>query len=260
MTPIKWLKRLTTKFRDSYLIITDRIEGRKPVRKLWRGFEDNVRELLGAVDLVAAARVREKVTGEPLVIPDKPTVRRVVEVNDWTRAHVEATAKVVEERARAIRRIEKRYYSERSEALRDRPEEIPAWRMNMIFRNATGSVQEEAEQVQLSSAFIGGMFPYSVYMTREDRRVRPTHAQMNKFVALRSWPGWLEVRPKNGFNCRCYLIHKTWSEAIRRGWASGEDRPHFEVKWPNIAAKANYQNGLFPDDGWTGPKYVAGLD
>ena len=46
-------------------------------------------------------------------------------------------------------------------------------------------------------------FPYFQYHTVGDDRVRPTHAQMDGYIARRDDPVWNLWWPPNGFNCRC---------------------------------------------------------
>lgn len=47
---------------------------------------------------------------------------------------------------------------------------------------------------------------YLEYSTVGDHRVRPTHAALDKFTALKTDPVWRRIYTPNGFGCRCTVI------------------------------------------------------
>ena len=125
----------------------------------------------------------------------------------------------------------------------------------------SGDVTQTSQQIELSNPEIGIQFPFAEYRSREDARVRPTHAAMDGFVAVRSWEGWEKARPKNGYNCRCLLRFYARFEAIRKGWMTEKGILAFRTRWPqpiSLPAKdakfrnpiVNWENGWFPDPGW----------
>jgi SPP1 gp7 family putative phage head morphogenesis protein len=74
-----------------------------------------------------------------------------------------------------------------------------------------------------------------IYKTKEDSRVRPTHAQMEGVARPVDDPLWESWTPKCGFNCRCWLVEIY----------VGEDYKFTEVLPP-----------VEPDPGWHGGQYL----
>lgn len=84
-----------------------------------------------------------------------------------------------------------------------------------------------------------------MYLTREDGRVRPTHAAINRIVLPKGHPFWLTHYPPNGFGCRCLCIGLTLAQAKRIGITADKDIPKDS-----------------PDDGWdfnAGDTYTTGI-
>lgn len=63
------------------------------------------------------------------------------------------------------------------------------------------------------------VFPYLMYWTRDDDKVRPNHFALHGFVARADWDGWQrEVLPPQGWGCRCRVIEIPWTVAQRLNW------------------------------------------
>jgi SPP1 gp7 family putative phage head morphogenesis protein len=60
---------------------------------------------------------------------------------------------------------------------------------------------------------VADAFPYFQYHTVGDDRVRPSHAQMDGYLARRDAPVWDLWWPPNGFNCRCTVTAVSAPEA-----------------------------------------------
>ncbi len=166
-----------------------------------------------------------------------------------------------EQQLRLLRELEQWYAAEKvkvqSHGGQRNGDVLDAEQLDNIYHAKRQEIAQVCEQVELIAPGIGRAFPYAEYTTRADARVRPTHAAMHGFVALRSWPGWRIIRPGNGWGCRCGLVFRTKRQAIQRGWMAADGTPLFEVRWPNAESKANFDAGRFPDEGWHGPKFVA---
>jgi hypothetical protein len=238
----------------------------------WDRFQADIRGLMTQADLMAAQRLRWKATHRRLVIPSGVSHRmtpedvvRIMDANPWLSWHMAQTKPIIESRAQAVRQIEEQFVQRRADAFhlqttgQARPEmfKVPIWRLEMHRRNAINTVANISEQVQLSDPEVGAAFPFAENRSRDDRRVRPTHADMDGFVAVRTHPIWEYIRAPNGFGCRCLWITISFSEAQSRGYLTASGTPKFQIKWPNAKAKSNYENRLFPDPDWQGKRYVA---
>jgi SPP1 gp7 family putative phage head morphogenesis protein len=62
-------------------------------------------------------------------------------------------------------------------------------------------------------------FPYWMYLTAQDSRVRPEHAALNGKIFAKADPIWLRMYPPFGWNCRCTVRDVTEREAKRAGAA-----------------------------------------
>lgn len=127
--------------------------------------------------------------------------------------------------------------------------EVPDYALKRFERDSVGTIKNDSDQVTLSDPLVGAQFQIAEYFTRDDRRVRPTHAAMQGFVAARGWDGWPKCRPLNGWNCRCGCRFLTNKEAEKLGYIGSDGKPRFEKRWPNTAARLNYESGKFPDPG-----------
>lgn len=256
------------------------------VSQPWVHFKRSVEHTMQWSDALTAARVRYDAVHEmPVITPNtKAKLAKLVDEADeaeskgklpddrwraqnetvldeiskttpWLAAHKEITNPFLIERAAKVAEVEQNFLTQRVATLAKAPKSILIYRVEMIKRNALGEVAETAKQVQLRDPEIGDQFPFARYDTRDDVGVRPTHAAMNGFVALRTWDGWKTVRPKNGFNCRCITVFVTMRQAMERGWADDQRKPKFIFRFPNSASEKNYNDGTFPDKGWHGPKF-----
>lgn len=287
----RYFRAMLANLRQDYLKLWSEIVayGRHtPAHPVWGGLRSSVRYILGWSDVIAAGKMRRRATGEGLHIPEttqhdmeafaeraraeaaeddpfdtgrldlhRRTLNQAVDATPWALDHREISNPFVIERAKMIAEVEREFVEERGKSLSLSPADpahVPIHRVEMFYRHGLADVKNVAEQVQLADPEIGDLFPYAQYFTREDRRVRPTHAAMHGFVALRTWEGWPTVAPKNGWNCRCLLLYVARHQAIERGWMTPGGEPKFELRWPNSAARRNYERGAFPDKGWHGPK------
>lgn len=225
---------------------------------LWRSFEDSAGRVFRFADLVQATSTRWRATRETLDMRGAGTksggfdIERLVKNNPWLRAHQIVTTPLLEARIKAVRDAEEAH------AKLVKSNAKPIYRAEMIHRNVLTDIANTAEQVQLAVPEVGNMFPGAEYVTRDDLRVRPTHRAMYGFVARRDNEIWRVIRPPNGFNCRCYVIYRTRIECEKRGWLRKDGEMKFDLRWPNSASERNYKARIFPDEGWTGPKIVAG--
>jgi hypothetical protein len=221
-------------------------------------FQRTLRTTMQWADAVAAAQVRYKVTREHVDIPDKTriTIADAVKANPWLAQHQVMTKGLIRERVRFVSKIERRYWTVRRDLLPEDRERVAEYRLEMLYRNVLGDIVHTSQQVELSDPEIGGEIVFARYKAKCGKTGRKTHCVMHDFVAVTTWKGWSVVRPKNGYNCLCTLDLITRTEARTLGWLTKEDKPRFEVKWPNTASKRNYEYGSFPDPGWHGPKPV----
>lgn len=256
-----WFKSIVSKMHTTYQVAVDLAVRGRPADTEWKHLEDAAASTLIATDVITAAAVRRKAAvPDMLSFPEEVTPERIIEVNPWYENHAKIVTPFVQERVTWMREVEQTYYQENGKRLRSSGEITPTstHRLRMMNRNASGVVANISEQVELADPRIGALFPFSFYSARHDGRTRPTHAMMDGFVAVRDWDGWKIIRPKNGFNCRCVLIHRTRAEAKAYGWLNRIGEPAFTVQWPNTAARKNFEAGGFPDPGWQGPKFVSG--
>lgn len=261
--------------------------------ELWDTLIEAMARLMEFEDLQAAADLQWRGLHRRLEIPQPtapdgvPDMSRIRGMNDWYDEHAKQTHPIIQWRAQQIAKVEREYIEKKAVIaaelhlnIRERREVAPqyvGYRLNRFRRDAIGQIENTAKQLQLAIPEVGAMFPYLRYVTREDARVRPTHAAMHGFVALRTWPGWSYCVTPTGFNCRCGCTPRTMQEAIKAGWADSKGNPKFIVKWPNTASKMNYDLGIpfhgvedykavpailrrriFPDPGpWMMPRFVA---
>ena len=246
------------KLRNQYIDMVHRtIRGKGDPVKIWAGFDEGLETALKWADLTAAAKLRYRALHERTDAPQSSLVM-VMDMNPWYAEHASATAPEISNRARIISEIERNYYVKQSQNKRKPMDErVPEHRIERVYRQSLAEVHEVSQQAQLSVPAVGAAFPFCMYNTREDARVRPTHAAMDGFIALRTHDIWETIRPLNGWGCRCGLRMWALFEARREGWLKKDDTPRFEIKWPNSASKRNYEAGIFPDPGWQGPKFVA---
>ena len=256
MTARSWLATLLDHLRTAYMRSykeTLRL-GEAPIEK---GDELCValQNAVSFTDLVTASDLRRR-AGLGKVDTSAGFLLREIEArNPWFRKHRIWTAPVTEERVRVLLDAEK-FYLENVKNLRAKASTNHALsRADMLLRHASSAVSQVSEQVQLAIPEVGDAFPLGQYLTRDDSRVRPSHKAMYGFLAARSHQIWAVIRPPNGFNCRCYVRWVTWAEIKREKWERwcGE-----QVYWPNTASKRSFERREFPDEGWRGPKIVAG--
>ena len=239
--------------------------GEPPV-SLWGDFKAGTVKVLSWVDLVSAANLRWRAMHTKVILPDEqgalhiPDMAMISDQNLWVHLHREITSPLIEARAKWMLEQEQIYLEKKRQAIESwmkdpQPEHTPMHRLDRVQRDAMTEIANVSEQVQLSDPRVSDAFPFAEYHTREDRRVRPTHAAMSGFVAVRSWQGWPLAVPPCGFNCRCYLIFVARFEARQRGWLDKHDRPKFELRWPNSLAESNWNDGKFPE--WKTPRFWA---
>jgi len=228
--------------------------------ELWGVFGGMFESVLGWADVLSANALRRR-AGLPsaaLLGEESATFDEIVAANFWIFEQRRITLPLIEASAQRMIEDEQRYLAAHQRAIRKRKIEnepyIPAWRLERMQRSYISSMAHVSEQVQLETPLINDAFPFAYYQTRDDARVRPTHAAMHGFFALRSWEGWPKARPPCGFSCRCVCKEIARFQAIQRGWMSKSGTVLIPLRWPTSAAEANWNNGRFPDVGWEGPK------
>ncbi len=266
------LRRLKVEY--GYVVLQVARLGDAVQEDVWSGFTRALEDSLKMADIAAASNIRWRGLHQQTIVPGYgSTVNNIIEENAWLKAHTMQTHPMIEDAARRVTALDEDYYLKRWRQGKLDPDKLnlkkePQYRLDMFRRTTIGDVTQTSQQLELANPEIGVNFPYAEYRSREDRKVRPTHAAMDGFIALRSWRGWSRGRPKNGYNCRCVLRFYARFEAIAKGWMTEKGRPTFETRWPgpiSLTGKAakfanpivNWENGWFPDKGWHGPKFVA---
>ena len=126
-------------------------------------------------------------------------------------------------------------FREWRKAVADEPElfELPAGRRETIFRNAIQTNYQAGYWQQIEDT--KDTAPIIMYDAINDSRTRPTHAEMDGYMAHADAPIWDRWSPPNGHNCRCGIIQLSEEAASRRGWRGESPAPPVD-----------------PDPGWEG--------
>lgn len=243
--------------------------------RAWHNFAEQLKLVLQWVDVSKAATLRARATGKRLAVPqmldtgwtgEKPLdLARLVQANPWLASHSEATSARINQLVEFIAGKERIYGKVWAQSKRAKVDQelIPAHRLEMFYRQGVKETATNSEQRMLDDPKISDKYPFVEYVTKDDVRVRPTHAVMHGFLACR----WDEegvamlriVSPPAGYNCRCTLKLITVTEARSHGWMGAQFVPFFAFKWPNRMAEYNFNHGVFPDRGWGSERnrYVA---
>jgi SPP1 gp7 family putative phage head morphogenesis protein len=72
------------------------------------------------------------------------------------------------------------------------------------YNTAIGQSQMARDWVEFEAA--KDLFPYLEYKTQQDARVREAHAMLSGVVKKVDDPFWNYYMPKNGWNCRCFVV------------------------------------------------------
>lgn len=231
----------------------------------WESFQHDLARWMFWIDLSAAASLRYRGTREITIIPPlgehetTPRLPEVAHLNPWYVEHRLQSNPLIEARAAWIRTVEESHLTRKAQTLvrlatspetKDRFN--PLWRLERERREAYGTISNTSQQIQLAQPVIGDLFPMAMYLSRDDARVRPTHAAMHRFIALRSWRGWPICVPPCSWNCRCFTRFYSRFECIEKGWMTKDGYPRFEHRFPNTLAEKNWKNGLFPE--WKTPR------
>lgn len=90
-----------------------------------------------------------------------------------------------------------------------------------------------------------GRITHLMYLTREDAKVRPNHAAINRVILPKDHKFWRTHYPPNGFNCRCVAIGLDAEEAVRVGVTKAADVPKDspDVSW-DFNAGDTYATGI----------------
>jgi len=250
---------LANRYRVRYLGLVERFLAGEPTDRAWIRYGVSLLDIARWSDIGGASRMRLEALGERLHVPDRMTVGAMTEANPWMSEHILRSNPIIEWRVKQMLQAERFWLHQNKERLQNDPdaEPLPAWRAELAYRNMTKDIKSTAEEIQLSQPEVGEHFPFTEYVTRNDRRVRDTHRQMNGTVWLRSWEHAGRCRPPAGHRCRCVSVYRTWQQAIARGWASAPKAPRFEVRWSSGTARNNFLHGLFPDPGFQKTEYTA---
>ena len=209
-------------------------------------------------DLLVASSLRKRALGENVDTTGGFSLAQLVQRNPWFKEHRVQMSSLIEERARNIVAAEQEHLARLAKARRlPAVKNVALARIDMMLRHATSEITNVSEQVAMGVPEVGASFPFGEYLTRDDRRVRPTHKAMYGFIAQRKHIIWETIRPPCGFNCRCFVRWLAWPESIKRGFATKDREPRIDIRWPNTASRRNFEQLVFPDEGWRGPKIVA---
>lgn len=256
----------TRRLRDSYITALKSERFGWNTDLAWRNFAEQLKLVLQWVDVSKAATIRARAMGKTLQVPqmldpgwtgEKPLdLSRLVQANPWLATHAESTAPRINQLVDFIagkERIYGQHWAQSKRAKAD-AELIPMHRLEMFYRQGVKETATNAEQRQLDDPTISDKYPFVIYKTVDDRRVRPTHALMEGFIACRWEDAGCDmlriVSPPAGWNCRCRLVLVTVHEARRKGWMGAQFVPFFPFRWPNRQAEYNFNHGVFPDRGW----------
>lgn len=220
----------------------------------WEELSGFLKKTIHGAGIVSAGKLRRRAGREFLF---QENITRMIEKNPWyvSAAKESGLLDFADRMSAFVVDRERTYYSRRAALFRaDSSLSVTIEvRLRSIVNMLVGESQQIAEQSVATD------FMFFEYVSHEDVRVRPTHKAMNRFVAAATWPGWAVIRPLNGFRCRCRLRYITKTQARQRDWLLKNGSPRFDVKWPNTMSRRNYENGIFPDPGWEGPKFMASL-
>jgi hypothetical protein len=228
--------------------------------ELWGGFGASFESLLTWADILAgnSLRVRAGLPQTRFLSAPKITILDIVEANFWIMEQRRVTYPMIQQSVQQAIEDEQKYLQDKQRIIRKRKlareNYIPAWRLDRMRRSYVSSMSNVSEQLQLRENDISDMFPFAEYLTRDDRRVRPTHALMHRFFAVRNWDGWPTIVNPNGYNCRCHIRLVARFEAIDRRWMGKSGKIITPIHWPTSLSKINWDSGKFPDPGWDGPK------
>lgn len=107
-------------------------------------------------------------------------------------------------------------------------------------------VAAETRSILLTIPAIGEKFPFMLYRSHHDDRVRMTHLQNNGTVFSRTWQYAEKLIPPCGFNCRCEARPISLDYAKRLQKIPSKDG----IVWASQTAHDNFYRGLFPDPGF----------
>lgn len=91
----------------------------------------------------------------------------------------------------------------------------PLWHANVLYQNNIASAYADAKNEILNTPTARALFPYRRYMTRQNSRVRPSHAALHGLVFPSDHAFWSKYDPPWDYNCRCYTETVTRREAER---------------------------------------------
>lgn len=258
----RFYKRLLRQLRITYgEALANVIFKDKTGLEVWDVFRNELETVFRWASVVQAGKIRYRATGEKLEIPgplEEVTIDDLIEGNPWMIGHSEIIFPIVAQAVDAATVTEAAFAKEKKEAILQNPKSLPMYRLEQIHRNTLGTIVAASDQAQFADPEVGDHFPVGEYCTREDARVRPTHRVMDGFIGYRFGEGlrlWQKFLPPVGPNCRCYVIWRTWPDAVRRGWATDKNKPKWDHRWPNSQAKKNFDNGDYPE--WGEPRTVA---
>jgi len=79
-------------------------------------------------------------------------------------------------------------------------------------------------------------FPYWMYKTVGDMKVREAHVELNGLILPANHPAWKKLFPPNGWRCRCYVVGRLEFEV------SGVDFAEMETRANNYFMSADFKN------------------
>ena len=96
------------------------------------------------------------------------------------------------------------------------------------------------------------IFPYRMYISSEDSRVRPSHAELNKKILPADHPFWLNHTPPWEYGCRCDVVPMT-EEEVEEIRAAEQIKPlqDRQVMGPEMLREIE-DNNRIPKPGGTG--------
>ena len=103
-------------------------------------------------------------------------------------------------------------------------EKINAFTLDTVFSINMHKAYALGRLEQLQDPAVLDALPFWGYMTVEDDRVRPEHADLDKFCARATDPVWRKIYPPSGFGCRCIVIGMLAEEAPENANESGMAR------------------------------------
>jgi len=100
------------------------------------------------------------------------------------------------------------------------------------------------------------LFPYWMYATVGDAKVRPEHAELNGLMLPANDERWNSIYPPNGWRCRCYIVPKMRSEFEGEAQSLAQNRKTVDSYMKSPEWKMNASQGFDVNRAITGEVFT----